>query len=43
MFEATTNAIKKSVFESFGLELCEAQQRIANTESMNGCIITLTI
>ena len=46
MFEATANAIKKKikkVFESLGLELYEAQQRIANMESMNCCIITLMI
>lgn len=43
MFEATTNAVKKSMFESLGLQLYEAQQRIANMDSMNGCIITLTI
>lgn len=47
MFEATANAIKKNnlkkIFESLGLELHEAQQRIANMESMNCCIITLTI
>lgn len=43
MFEATTNAIKKKIFESLGLELHEAQQRIANIESMNYFIITLTI
>lgn len=47
VFEATANAIRKKiieeVFESIGLELHEAQQRIANMESRNCWIITLTI
>lgn len=48
VFEGTANAVRKKlklkkVFEIAGLELHEAQQRIANVEGRNCWIITLRI